>query len=206
MIAMLTGRLESANAGGAIVDVGGVGYLVYASARTLDHMPGAGETVRLLIETHVRQDHIHLYGFLDAGERDWFRYLLTVQGVGARMALAVLSALRPEELAQAIAAEDKARITRADGVGPKLATRIVTELKDRVGELALARAAAVEPAGGAGAAGAAGKPAGDAVSALVNLGYARTEAFGAVSRATHRLGPEATVEALIRTGLQELAA
>ena len=206
MIAMLTGRLESANAGGAIVDVGGVGYLVYASARTLDRMPGNGETVRLLIETHVREDHIHLYGFLDAGERDWFRHLLTVQGVGARMALAVLSALRPEELAQAIAAEDKAQITRADGVGPKLATRIVTELKDRVGELALARAAAIEPAGGAGAAGAAGQPAGDAVSALVNLGYARTEAFGAVSRATHQLGPEATVEALIRTGLQELAA
>lgn len=203
MIAMLTGRVESLGANGVILDVGGVGYLVFASARTFDRLPSNGETVRLLIETHVRQDHIHLYGFLEPAERDWFRQLMTVQGVGARMALAVLSVLPPDELAHAIAAQDRAQITRADGVGPKLATRILSELKDKVGDLALARAVAGSPADGQNGA---GRAAGDAVSALVNLGYQRAEAFGAISHVSRRLGPEATVEALLRDGLKELAA
>lgn len=203
MIAMLTGRVESLGANGAILDVGGVGYLVFASTRTFDRLPSNGETVRLMIETHVREDHIHLYGFLEAAERDWFRQLMTVQGVGARMALAVLSALPPEELAHAIAAQDRAQITRADGIGNKLATRIISELKDKVGDLALAAAVAGSPAGGQNAA---GQAAADAISALVNLGYQRADAFGAIAQAARRLGPEATIEALVRDGLKELAA
>jgi Holliday junction DNA helicase RuvA len=128
---------------------------------------------------------------------------MTVQGVGARMALAVLSVLPPDELAHAIAAQDRAQITRADGVGPKLATRILSELKDKVGDLALARAVAGSPADGQNGA---GRATSDAVSALVNLGYQRAEAFGAISHVSRRLGPEATVEALLRDGLKELAA
>lgn len=203
MIAMLTGRVESVGTEGAVLDVGGVGYLVFASARTFDRMPSNGETIRLMIETHVREDHIHLYGFMDTAERDWFRLLTTVQGVGARVALAVLSVLAPDELAHAIAAQDRAQITRADGVGPKLATRVISELKDKVGGLALARAVAASPAEGQNGD---GRTANDAISALVNLGYQRAEAFGAVAQVTRRLGPEATVEALIRDGLKELAA
>lgn len=213
MIALLTGRVEESGADGIVLDVGGVGYLVFASARTLDRVPANGETVRLLIVTHVREDHIHLYGFLEAAERTWFRHLTTVQGVGARMALAVLSVLQPADLIQAIAAEDKAQITRADGVGPKLATRILTELKDKAGELAFARPSPALGGAAGGATSAAGAPddgsgsvASDAVSALVNLGYQRAEAFGAVAHVCRQLGSEATVEALIRDGLKELAA
>lgn len=201
MIAKLTGILDHIGAEGAVIDVGGVGYLVFASTRTLGRL-APGEMARLLIETHVREDHIHLYGFIDTAERDWFRLLVTVQGVGARLALAILSVVAPEELTLTILAQDKAMLARAEGVGPKLAARIVNELRDKVGGLALAATGAAVPAvptsGEPGATG-------DAVSALVNLGYRRAEAFGAVAAASRRLGGEAKAEALIRAGLQELA-
>jgi Holliday junction DNA helicase RuvA len=202
MIAKLTGVLDHIGPDGAVIDVGGVGYLVFASTRTLGQLPPAGGPARLLIETHVREDHIHLYGFIDAAERDWFRLLTTVQGVGAKVALAILSAVAPNELTLAIVAQDRTTLARADGVGPKLAARIVNELRDKVGGLALAATNAVAPAPQAANDGGA---TGDAVSALVNLGYRRAEAFGAVAAASRRLGGDAKVDALIRAGLQELA-
>jgi Holliday junction DNA helicase RuvA len=202
MIAKLTGILDHIGPEGAVIDVGGVGYLVFGSNRTLGQLPPPGGAARLLIETHVREDHIHLYGFADAAERDWFRLLTTVQGVGARLALAILSVVGPEELTLAIVSQDRATLARADGVGPKLAARIVNELKDKVGGLALA---ATNSAGPAPSAGVDAGPTGDAVSALVNLGYRRAEAFGAVTAAARRLGDKITVDALIRAGLQELA-
>ena len=200
MIAKLSGILDATGEDWAVVDVGGVGYLAFCSGRTLADLPRPGGRVQLLIETHVREDHIHLYGFAARAEQDWFRLLTTVQGVGARVALAILSAVPADGLAAAIAAQDKAPLMRASGVGAKLAQRIISELKDKAS--ALAPAGIVVPI--VGALGDQG-PAGDAVSALVNLGYARTEAFGAVSSATRALGDEATVEALITKGLKELA-
>ena len=197
MIAMLAGIVDQAGADGVVLDVNGVGYLVFASTRTLARVPARGEPLRLLIETHVREDHIHLYGFADEAERGWFRLLTTVQGVGAKLALAILSVLAPEALATAIMAQDKAALSRADGVGQKLAQRIANELKDKVGGIALGPAVASTPAAPAGAAA-------DAVSALVNLGYTRSDAFGAVNQASQRLGAAARVDALIRAGLQEL--
>ena len=146
MIGKLTGLVDSSGDDWALIDVSGVGYQVFSSRRTLGRLPVRGDPVSLLIETHVREDHIHLYGFIDQAERDWFRLLGTVQGVGAKMALAILSALSPEELIQAIAAQDKTLLTRASGVGPKLAGRVVAELKDKVGNLALGPAAVVLPA------------------------------------------------------------
>jgi Holliday junction DNA helicase RuvA len=202
MIAKLTGILDHIGPEGAVIDVGGVGYLVFGSNRTLGQLPQPGGAARLLIETHVREDHIHLYGFVDAAERDWFRLLTTVQGVGARLALAILSVAAPDELTLAIVSQDRTTLARADGVGPKLAARIVNELRDKVGGLALAATNSVAPAP---ATGVDAGPTGDAVSALVNLGYRRAEAFGAVASATRRLGDKATVDALIRAGLQELA-
>jgi holliday junction DNA helicase RuvA len=198
MIAMLAGVVEQAMAEGVVVDVNGVGYLVFASARTLARVPARGEPLKLLVETHVREDHIHLYGFADEAERAWFRLLTTVQGVGAKLALAVLGVLGPDALVSAIMAQDKAALARADGVGPKLAQRIANELKDKVGGIALGPAAAV------GAAAAPKGAAADAVSALVNLGYSRSDAFGAVHEAAKRLGGEAKIDALIRAGLQAL--
>lgn len=203
MIAKLTGTLDHIGPDGAIVDVGGVGYLVFASTRTLGQLqPGAA--ARLLIETHVREDHIHLYGFFDAAERDWFRLLTTVQGVGAKVALAILSSVAPNDLTLAIVSQDKAMLARADGVGPKLAARIVNELRDKGGNLALAATNTAAPAPVVQVANDPGAT-GDAVSALVNLGYRRAEAFGAVAAAARRLGGDAKVDALIRAGLQELA-
>lgn len=202
MIARLTGILDHVGPDGAVVDVGGVGYLCFCSSRTLGQLPAPGGAARLLIETHVREDHIHLYGFIDAAERDWFRLLTTVQGVGARLALAILSAVAPSDLTLAIVAQDKAMLARAEGVGPKLAARIVNELRDKVGGLTLAATNAAAPA--ATALGDAGVT-GEAVSALVNLGYRRGEAFGAIAAATRRLGDGAKLDALIRAGLQELA-
>jgi holliday junction DNA helicase RuvA len=198
VIAMLAGTVDQAGADDLVLDVGGVGYLVFVSARTRGRLPGRGEALRLLIETHVREDHIHLYGFADEAERAWFRLLTTVQGVGARLALAILSVLAPEALATAIMAQDKAALARADGVGPKLAQRIANELKDKVGNIALGPAAA--STGEAAPEGAAA----DAVSALVNLGYSRSDAYGAVTEAARRLGAGARIDALIRAGLQEL--
>ena len=200
MIASLKGVLESVAEESAVVDVSGVGYLVFCSGRTLANLPQPGEAVRFVVETHVREDHIHLYGFAEPGERDWFRLLTTVQGVGAKVALAILSALGPEELVQAVAAQDKAAVSRANGVGPKLAGRIVLELKDKVGNLV----SATLPQAGAGSAPAGGDSE-DAISALVNLGFQRTDAFGAVARAGQKLGEDAGVDALIRAGLQELS-
>jgi Holliday junction DNA helicase RuvA len=199
VIAMLAGMVEHAGADGVVIDVSGVGYLVFASARTLARVPARGQPVKLLIETHVREDHIHLYGFADEAERGWFRLLTTVQGVGARLALAVLSVLPPEALATAIMAQDKAALTRAEGVGPKLAQRIALELKDKVGGIMLGPGA-VKGAGAAPEGAAA-----DAVSALVNLGYSRSDAFSAVAEAAKRLGEAAKIDALIRAGLKELA-
>ena len=196
MIAKLTGLLDSAGGDSAVVDVGGVGYLVFCSSRTLGKLPTKGGPVSLLVETHVREDHIHLYGFADVAEREWFRLLTTVQGVGARLGLAILGALSTDDLARAIASADKASLSRASGVGPKLALRIAVELKDKVGALALGPASAILPESRAAA---------DAVSALVNLGYRRAEAFDAVATATRRLGGAAAVDALIRAGLQELS-
>lgn len=203
MIARLTGNIEPLGEDRIIVDVGGVGYLVFCSGRTLGQLPADGSTVQLYIETHVREDHIHLYGFADRGELDWFRLLTTVQGVGAKVALAILTALGPDDLLQAVAAADKAAVSRANGVGPKLAARIVSELKDKVGGIALGTAAAIRGAGGQ-AAPAAGGIDEDAVSALVNLGYGRSEAFGAVARAGGRLEQGAPLGDLIRAGLEEL--
>ena len=201
MIAKLAGVIDQIGSEAAVIDVGGVGYLAFCSTRTISRLPAVGSTASLLIETHVREDHIHLYGFVDAAERDWFRRLTTVQGVGARLALAILSAMAPEQLGLAILAQDKVALTRADGVGARLAARIVNELRDKVGSAAATAPtvpAASTPDADAG-------PAADAVSALVNLGYRRTEAFGAVATAARRLGSGADAGELIRAGLQELA-
>ena len=196
MIAKLRGVLDSLGNGWAVVDVGGVGYLTYCSAGTLASLPQRGQEVSLTIETVVREDHIHLYGFASEQERDWFRLLQTVQSVGARLALAILGALPATDLAACIAAQDKAGLTRAPGVGPKLAARILSELKDKVPSLPGAVPTATTTDGTANA---------DAIAALVNLGYRPTEAHGAVSGAARSLGAEAPVEALIRAGLKELA-
>jgi Holliday junction DNA helicase RuvA len=204
MIAKLTGRLDYVGRDHLVVDVGGVGYLVRCPSRTLSALPPVGETVSLAIETLVREDAIELCGFTDPAERDWFRLLLTVQGVGARVALSLLSALNPADLAAAIAAEDKTVLTRADGVGPKLATRLAIELKDKVGTMTLGRALPSAPVAAANGAVGGGAAAADAVSALVNLGYKRIEAAGAVERAMKKLGKGARVEALIPAGLKEL--
>ena len=205
MIAKLTGMLDTVGEDRAIVDVSGVGYLVYCSARTLANLPSAGDPVVLLIETHVREDHIHLYGFADSAERDWFRLLSTVQGVGARMALAILSALPPAELVRAIAAQDKATLTRPSGVGPKLAARIVAELKDKAGQIFLGPVVALPGGRTADAEAQIPIPYDDAISALVNLGYQRAEAFGAVAGVTRELGAHAPLEDVIKAGLRELA-
>ena len=210
MIGKLTGKIDELGEGHVILDVNGVGYLVFASARTLGRLGERGTGAGLLIETHVREDHIHLYGFADAAARAWFSLLGTVQGVGSRVALSILSVLSPAELTQAIAAQDKKTLNRASGVGPKLAQRLVTELKDKVGNIALG-AAAWQSGPDAPAAAASlgtaslGRAAEDAVSALEGLGYRRVEAFQAVAEASRALGGEAPLEALIRAALRELA-
>ncbi|HIJ63215.1 MAG TPA: Holliday junction branch migration protein RuvA [Rhodospirillaceae bacterium] len=200
MIAKLKGLVDGVGEDWAVIDVGGVGYLLFCSARTLARLPRAGEAAELFVETHVREDHIHLYGFLAAADREWFRLLLTVQGVGAKVALAILSALSAEDLTRAIAAADKAMLSRAQGVGAKLAARLVTELKDKVADLALGGTVA---AGGALPAATDG-PLEEAVSALVHLGYRRIEAHGAIVKVAAVLGEGAPAAALIRAGLQEL--
>jgi len=201
MIALLRGVLDSVAEDSAIIDVNGVGYLIFCSRRTLADLPRPGGAVRVYVETHVREDHIHLYGFLQPEERSWFRLLTTVQGVGARVALSILSVLPPDQLLTAVVAQDKSAINRANGVGPKLAQRVITELKDKVGGIGLAGPVAIV----AGTAAADGAPNEEAVSALVNLGFSRTEAFGAVARAGQSLGDAAGVNDLIRGGLKELA-
>lgn len=205
MIAKLTGILDSAREGQAVIDVNGVGYLVFCSARTLASLPPRGQAASLAIETHVREDHIHLYGFANDAEREWFKLLTTVQGVGAKVGLAILSVLSPTEIAQAIVAGDRTAVARADGVGPKLAQRVVTELKDKAGSIGLSHGVPVAQTFGKPAEGAEeDAELADAVSALVNLGYKRVEAFGAVSSASRKLGRKVAAADLIRAGLKEL--
>jgi Holliday junction DNA helicase RuvA len=201
MIAWLHGVLRLTDDDHVVVDVGGVGYHVFCSGRTMNAMPRVGDSVTLEIETHVREDHIHLFGFSETTERDWFRLLQTVQGIGARVALGILSVLSSTELFRAIVAQDHTLFTQVSGVGPKLARRVVAELKDKVPQLTAAAGAgdstALQTEEQA-------SDAGDAVSALVNLGYGRTEAFGAVAAVASALGADASVEALIKEGLKEL--
>jgi Holliday junction DNA helicase RuvA len=198
MIAKLRGVLDAVSADHAVVDVNGVGYLVSASTRTLANLGGVGGPVTLHIETHVREDAIQLFGFLTEAERDWFRLLQTVQGVGARVALAILSVLGPDELQTAIAHQDKAMVGRASGVGPKLAQRVVNELKDKAGGIAGAvlPGAAPAPKGGVAA---------DALSALANLGYKPAEASRVVAAAIEEVGPDAEVGTVVRLALKKAA-
>ncbi len=198
MIARLTGRVAALEDGRCVLDVGGVGYLVHASTRTLAALPTGGSAM-LLVETHVREDAILLYGFAEAAERDWFRLLTTVQGVGAKVALGILSALSPRDLVAAIQAGDRTALTRAPGVGAKLAVRLLTELREKAG--AMPAGAGFSPV----FAPPPGDAAADALSALLNLGYRRPEALAAVARAAERLGETAALATLIRESLQELA-
>jgi Holliday junction DNA helicase RuvA len=203
MIAKLRGTVDAVGEDWAVIDVGGVGYLVSCPGRTLSAL-AVGRPASLFVETQVREDRIQLFGFVDPADREWFRLLQTVQGVGGRVALAILSALAPDKLVQVIASADRAAITRADGVGPKLAARILTELKDKAGGIALGQVAAARSGVGTGKA-APSSPDLDAVSALVNLGYGRAEAFGAVASASKVLGDGASIDALIKAGLKELS-
>ena len=203
MIGKLKGVVDSVDEEAMILDVNGVGYLVSASARTLRALPAAGEPAELLIETHVREDAIRLYGFLTASERDWFRLLQSVQGVGAKVALGIFGALSAEALSAAVARQDKAMMARAPGVGPKLAARLVLELKDKAPALAAADFAHTEA--GFERAPKLAKAAEDAVLALVGLGYAQPQAAAAVARISAQLGPQAETAVLVRAGLKELA-
>jgi len=198
MIALLTGRVEALEDGRCVLDVNGVGYLVQASSRTLAALPQPHTADRLLIETHVREDAIQLFGFADSAERDWFRLLTTVQGVGPRVALSVLSALSPRELISAIAAGDRASLTRAPGVGARLAVRLLTELREKAGAMPSSPGISLPAGQQAGLAE-------DALSALVNLGYRRPEVMPAVARVVERLGETAGLDAVIRESLRELA-
>jgi Holliday junction DNA helicase RuvA len=197
MIALLRGDLAHVDEASCIIDVNGVGYLVSASTRTLSTLPRPPAQARLLIETIVREDAILLFGFADAAERDWFRLLLTIQGVGAKVALGILSALSARDLVTAIAAGDRASLTRAPGVGPKLAIRLLTELRDKAGAMPTGTPAlpVTTPTGIAA----------DAFSALANLGYRRAEAAPVVARVLEAAGEAATLDAVLRACLRELA-
>jgi holliday junction DNA helicase RuvA len=196
MIARLTGTLAELTADGAVIDVAGVGYLVQMSGRTLDALGGVGAEVMILTELQVREDQWTLFGFGSTAERDSFRALTSIQGVGGRLALAILSALSPDELAGAVANGDKAMIGRANGVGPKLAQRITNELAGKLGVLGVG--ASLAPAARTTAAQ-------DALSALANLGFKPVEASSAVSAASADLGPDATLDALVRLALKKAA-
>jgi holliday junction DNA helicase RuvA len=209
VIGKLKGILDGIGEDYVLIDVGGVGYVAHVSGRTLQHLPSAGEALTLIIETHVREDMIRLYGFLNTQERDWFRVLQSVQGVGAKVALGILTALSFDVLASAILTGDKAMVARAPGVGPKLAARLVVELKDKVpvGDMVIG-GLSVGSSGSAVISSPSALPetVADAISALVNLGYGLTQAQGAVLKANAHLGEEATTATLIRQGLKELAA
>jgi Holliday junction DNA helicase RuvA len=192
MIAQLTGQITARTETTCVIDVNGVGYLVHAATPTIATIP---DHATLLTEMQVREDAITLFGFADPAERDWFRLLTTVQGVGGRVALNILSALPPPDLAAAIAAGDTARLGRANGVGPRLAARLATELRDKASTLPHAATLSTQPA----------STTADAASALVNLGYRRPEVEAALARIQARLGPAATIDAMIREGLKELA-
>ena len=204
MIGKLKGIIDSYGDDIVILDVNGVGYVVQCSSRTLQSLPKIGEAASLAIETQVREDAIRLFGFASDAERDWFRLLQSVQGVGAKVALAILGILGPGDLASALAMQDKAMVARAPGVGPKLAARIVAELKDKAPAFAsidpaVARLAGVDDSKTAP------KPVQDAISALVNLGYGRPQAAVAIGASLKALGESAETSALIRRGLKELA-
>ena len=211
MIARLKGILEEVGEDWIVIDVSGVGYLVFCPGRVISNLPAVGAPLSLHIETHVREDHIQLYGFATANERAAFRMLMTVQGVGSKVGLAILGTLSVDELTAAIIAQDKAMLSRPDGVGPRLASRLVTELKDKIVSLGGAFSPAARPApGGDVSTGVAAAEtddglAGDAVSALVNLGYGRAEALTAVTRAMQDGGDEAGLGALIRAALKDLS-
>jgi Holliday junction DNA helicase RuvA len=204
MIGKLKGVIDSYSEDHVILDVNGVGYLVHCSARTLQELPPAGQVAALSIETYVREDQIRLFGFMTDVEREWFRLLQTVQGVGAKVALAVLGTLKPADLASAIAMRDKAMVARTPGVGPKVAERIVTELKDKAPAYAEIDPALVRLSGALEDK-RAPQPISDAVSALVNLGYGQPQAAAAVAAAARSAGEGAEVKTLIRLGLKELA-
>jgi Holliday junction DNA helicase RuvA len=193
MIARLSGILAELTADGAVIDVGGVGYVVHASSRTLDALGPVGGEVLILTELQVREDAWTLFGFGSPAERDAFRALTSIQGVGGRLAMAILSALSPDELARAVSQDDKAMIGRANGVGPKLAARIANELQGKLGVAGLGGALAA-PRGGAAA---------DALSALANLGFKPAEASAAVNAAQDELGADATLDALVRLALRK---
>ncbi|WP_419729800.1 Holliday junction branch migration protein RuvA [Lichenicola sp.] len=200
MIAQLTGLVGQLEADRCIVDVAGVGYLVQASTRTLSALPQPPEVARVLVETVVREDAILLYGFADSAERDWFRLLTTVQGVGAKVALGVLSALSPRDLIAVIAAGDRPSLTRAPGVGARLAERILSELKEKAGAMPSSAAT-----GGVSGVNAGGGVEADALAALAGLGFRRVEAHPVVGRIIERLGKEARLDTVIRDSLKELA-
>ena len=196
MIARLRGLLTDFGADFAVIDVSGVGYLVSASSRTLSSLGAVGEEVVLHTEMLVAEDFIRLVGFTTAAERDWFRLLTSVQGVGARVALAILSALTIDEIHRAVASGDNAMIARAQGVGPKLALRIANELRDKAGSIALGSGAAALPKG---------SQSHDAISALINLGFRPSDAATAVAKAEADVGPEAGFDLLVRTALKTAA-
>jgi Holliday junction DNA helicase RuvA len=204
MIGKLKGMVDSYGEDNVILDVNGVGYLVHCSSRTLQALPAPGEPAVLSIETHVREDQIRLFGFLSDVDREWFRLLQTVQGVGTKVALAVLSTLNPSELASAIAMRDKAAVARTPGVGPKVAERIVTELKDKAPAYANIDPAVVRLSGQVEDR-RAPQPVADAVSALINLGYGQPQAAAAIAAAARAAGEGADTPRLIRLGLKELA-
>jgi Holliday junction DNA helicase RuvA len=196
MIARLRGLLDSFGADFAVIDVNGVGYLVFASSRTLSALGAIGEDVDLHTEMLVAEDMIRLVGFATASERDWFRLLISVQGVGAKVALGILSALPVDDLHRAVASGDNGMISRAQGVGPKLAQRIVHELRDKAGSIALGPGGAAAPVGG---------NAQDAISALANLGFRPSEAAAAVAKAEAEVGPDAGLDQLVRIALKKAA-
>ncbi len=195
MIARLKGIIDSVAENWLVLDVNGVGYQLYCSQRTLSSLPNTGSAFVLYVETIVREDFINLYGFAEVNERDWFRILLSVQGVGMRAAMAILSVLSPEELDQSIVTQNKAAITRADGIGPKLATRIINELKDKVGSLPHLTTSNTFT----------GSQQSDAISALVNLGYRQIDAVEAINRANQECAGDVNVETLVRIGLSRLS-
>jgi Holliday junction DNA helicase RuvA len=204
MIGKLRGIVDSYGDDWVILDVGGVGYLVHCSSRTLQGLPSPGEAAQLAIETYVREDMIKLFGFGADVEREWFRLLMTVQGVGSKVALAILGILKPADLANAIALQDKVQVARAPGVGPKVAARIVAELKDKAPAFSSIDPAVISLQDDL-ADRRAPQPVADAVSALTNLGYPQAQASAAVAAAARSAGEDATTETLIRLGLKELA-
>ncbi|MBW0004900.1 MAG: Holliday junction branch migration protein RuvA [Hyphomicrobiales bacterium] len=205
MIGKLRGQVDSYGEDFVILDVNGVGYLVHCSARSLQALPQAGMDAALLIETQVREDAIRLFGFRDEAEREWFRLLQTVQGVGAKVALAILSTLDPGELATAVASRDKSQLQRASGVGARLAERLVTELKDKAPAFAPIDPLVARLAGAIEAKTGVPQPVADAISALTNLGYGQPQASAAIAAALKTAGENPVASQLIKLGLKELA-